>query len=94
MSVILPHVGVILTSEPLVVSNVASHQPSNGAAMPQPCHIGFGPSSQLCMGKPVFMVFSGDLGWRRDRQLTHLGLRFVHPSEMYVLLLLIYGRVH
>ena len=62
--------------------------------MPQLCHIGSGSSSQLCMGKPVFMVFSGDLGWRRDRQLTHLDLRFVRSKEVYVLLPLVYGRVY
>ena len=46
------------------------------------------------MDKPVCMVFSGDLGWRRDRQLSHLGLRFVQSSEVYVLLLLVYGGVY
>ena len=81
-------------ARPLVVSNVASRQPSNAAAVSQVCHIGFGSSSQLCMGKPVCMVRSADLGWRRDRQLNHLGLRFVHSPEVYVLLLLVYGRVY
>jgi len=62
--------------------------------MSQFCHVDFGSSSQLCMGKPVLMVFSGNVGWRRDRQLTHLDLRCVRSPEVYVLLLLVYGRVY
>lgn len=91
---ILPHVGGNSHARPLVVSNVASRQPSNGIAVSQPCHFDFGSSSPLCMGKPVCMVFSGDLGWRRDRQLSHLGLRFVQSSEVYVLLLLVYCGIY
>src|SRR5258706_16200494 len=75
----------------LVVSNMASRQPGNAAAVSQICHIDFGSSSQLCVGKPVCVVCSGDLGWRLDRQLNHLGPRFVHSPEVYVLLLLVYG---
>lgn len=78
-------------ARPPVVSNVASRQLSNATAVSQICHIGFGSSSQLCMGKPVCMVCSVDLGWRRGRQLNHLGLRFVHSPEVYVLPLLVYG---
>jgi len=85
--------GVILTSETLVVPNVAPYQPSNGVAMPKSCHVGFSASSQLRMGKPDLMVFSRDLGWRRNCHLTHLDLRLVHPSEMCVLLLLVYDWV-
>ena len=81
-------------ARPLVVSNVASRQPSNAAAVSQICHIVFGPSSQFCMGKPVCMVRSGDLGWRCDRQLNHLGLRVIHSPEVYALLPLVYGGVH
>ena len=91
---ILPHVGGDSHARPLVVSNVASGQPSNGVAMSQLRHIGLSASSQLCMGKRVFMVFSGELGWRRDRQFSHMGPRCVHSPEVYVLLLLIYGRVY
>ena len=46
------------------------------------------------MGKPICMVLPGDLGWRRDRQLNHLGLRFVQPSEVYVLPLLVYDGIY
>ena len=62
--------------------------------MSQPCHIVFGTSSTLCMGKPVCLVLSGDLGWWRDCQLDHLGLRFVQSSEVYVLLLLVHDAIY